>query len=1450
MKERMLRLISLFLAVWMAISPLSVCASELESGEPETVISEETEEILIPEEIVIPEETETIPQETEAVPETESESVEEPIPEEPDDGEELPEEGEYLPEEYFDEEISDALLWGYLYQRSGFRYGIQPKTMEDIRDLQINDAEREICTAMAAEIQKIAAEGGSTEIRVSYSQSGTPNIRVILQTLLTLLPYDLYWFDKTQGVSYGSSATSYLIKFTVADCYRENGNQYMVTSEVSRATAAAENAAAIAEKYASADDYTKLDSYRKEICALTSYNFDAVNNKEPYGNPWQMIWVFDGDPDTKVVCEGYSKAFQYLCDLSKWKGSVQCYTVSGWMNGGRHMWNTVRISGKGYLTDITNCDSGTVGYPKKLFLCGASGTPEDAYIPVGVNLTYVYEDGSGGGTSMMALFGKELLTLSETSYSVPSETIGGTCGPELKWELTDGTLTVSGRGTMELTDGKPAWYDHRGKIQNVVIAAKTESICPSAFEGCEFLTEVTLCEDITAIGEKAFYNCPSLEQLWIPEKVTAVGENCVCANTQVVLACSTTLTPAAFPGCTVLTAHQMGPFMLTAAPKCEEPGECRSDCQRCDFSETRTINPVGHTSVADAEVPANCTEAGSKAGTHCIVCEKVLTGHEEIPAKGHSEVVDPAVNPTCTKPGLTEGKHCSVCKEILVKQDAVDSLGHTEVIDPAVPATCTEPGLTEGKHCSVCGVVLDRQTAVDKLGHSPVVDPAVPATCTETGLTEGKHCEVCGEILLAQKEVPMKNHTLEADPAVAAACTEPGLTEGKHCSVCGYIAVPQELVSPLGHKEAVDAPVAATCTEPGLTEGVRCSVCQEIITAQTVIPPLGHEPAHIDAQEPGEASEGNLEYWYCPRCGEYYLEEACEEAVTRDETRIIRILYVLGGGENDPGNPDSYEIHSKEKIALKAPSGKKGFSFQYWCKNEALTQRAAEPQITPDAAKASTGTMTFWAKWTPVNYSIVFDANGGTGTTKAMTGMVFGKTYTLTSNGFKKTGYQFAGWAYDPEGEMVFSNKAKVSGNNLEFDSDTVRLYAVWQPNSYTVVYNGNGGVTASGSKTFNQAMVYDTEAALENAGLFARTGYTFRGWNTKKDGKGIAWEAEAIANNLTSTNNGKVTLYAIWQPNAYTVRLDLDGGAGNMPETVAAVYDRTVKLPANTAVKFGCRFTGWLDESGKLFKDKASLKNLASAEGAEVVLTAQWAENIYTAKFNANGGPSLNKVTFAQQTSRSLSGESVNIPEDMLSREGYVFTGWNTAPDGSGTHYEPGETVNLDAQKNKQTITLYAEWQYTLTLYGNGSDADYSEEQPHYWNSTFRPAPTQEITKTGYTLAGWNSSETKAKASKVQYKLGAAVKNPGTALYAVWKPNTYKIRFNANGGTGKMSDKTMTYDKSAALTSNAFKNSGHVFLGWALSPDAQTPDFVNKETVINLSWEAADIVILYAIWG
>ena len=99
----------------------------------------------------------------------------------------------------------------------------------------------------------------------------------------------------------------------------------------------------------------------------------------------------------------------------------------------------------------------------------------------------------------------------------------GTCGPNLKWHLTDdGVLTITGEGRMDnYYDGGPWGYDD---IKRVIIGDSVTSIGKVAFRRCHSLTSVTIGNRVTSIGNEAFQNCSSLTSVTIPNSVTTIGD--------------------------------------------------------------------------------------------------------------------------------------------------------------------------------------------------------------------------------------------------------------------------------------------------------------------------------------------------------------------------------------------------------------------------------------------------------------------------------------------------------------------------------------------------------------------------------------------------------------------------------------------------------------------------------------------------------------------------------------------------------------------------------------------------------------------------------------------------------------------------------------------------------------------------------------------------------------
>lgn len=344
---------------------------------------------------------------------------------------------------------SETLLEGYVSQVMGL--SSRAMLFANWGETVLNEQENLIYSQLKEKIATIASAGGSTQIALSQGNSftftyadlgisGDPtsltqemqnaisqrvetSFKKIMGALLVDCPYELYWYDKTTRSQYGYSyswgngnvtCSISQITFAVAQSYRQAGDQNRVdASKAAAAGQAAAKAQEIVEKYRAASDYEKLAGYKQEICNLTSYNHEAAaGNGVAYGDPWQLVYVFDGDTSTNVVCEGYAKAFQYLCDLTQFSdASVVCYTVTGIMGGGTgaggHMWNIVTMpDGKNYLVDITNSDDGTVGQAGGLFLAGTAGTVADGYsfTAGGAQISFQYDEetkslyGSGSGT--------------------------------------------------------------------------------------------------------------------------------------------------------------------------------------------------------------------------------------------------------------------------------------------------------------------------------------------------------------------------------------------------------------------------------------------------------------------------------------------------------------------------------------------------------------------------------------------------------------------------------------------------------------------------------------------------------------------------------------------------------------------------------------------------------------------------------------------------------------------------------------------------------------------------------------------------------------------------------------------------------------------------------------------------------------------------------------------
>jgi uncharacterized repeat protein (TIGR02543 family) len=55
--------------------------------------------------------------------------------------------------------------------------------------------------------------------------------------------------------------------------------------------------------------------------------------------------------------------------------------------------------------------------------------------------------------------------------------------------------------------------------------------------------------------------------------------------------------------------------------------------------------------------------------------------------------------------------------------------------------------------------------------------------------------------------------------------------------------------------------------------------------------------------------------------------------------------------------------------------------------------------------------------------------------------------------------------------------------------------------------------------------------------------------------------------------------------------------------------------------------------------------------------------------------------------------GDEISLSNNVFTKENYVFVGWNTSADGSGTIYEDGQTMQALSTTQDVTLILYAQW-------------------------------------------------------------------------------------------------------------------------------------------------------------
>ena len=619
----------------------------------------------------------------------------------------------------------------------------------------------------------------------------------------------------------------------------------------------------------------------------------------------------------------------------------------------------------------------------------------------------------------------------------------------------------------------------------------------------------------------------------------------------------------------------------------------------------------------------------------------------------------------------------------------------------------------------------------------------------------------------------------------------------------------------------------------------------------------------------------------------------------------------------DPNSVALWEWSDPQSFSAKLPEG---WKVRHW--------RVSQPQEFTDGSPDSEGSeldgsagkavvtweysshygaMVYLAvKYDYIKYNLKYDLAGGSGTAKGTNGVSYVDEYALAAAP-SKTGYTFRKWKASSNG-AEFVAGATVSGKDLcpdtwHADGSNVTMTAQWTTNTYTVMFNGNGGTPSPESKIVTYDSEYGALASCE------RQGWKFDGWYTATDGgtkvepttkvtitenqilyahwtqkftvtfyeASQFWKGETEDTGIIAVRevesgesvkdipsdpehpgyvfNGWSGNYssvirdekvrATYTGNSYTVRFNANDGSGRRT-TQQFEYGKDQALLLNPLSRIGYTLRGWADSQAptvKKYDPGEMVSNLAM--GGTVDLYALWTPISYTVAFDGNGGEGK------MDGVRVEFGSEYVVPECAFTKQGCEFRSWSVVIGGVATNFEAGTVVSNLTSEADATMTFKAEWAgyYTVAFDRNGGEGTMT-------NVTFEQnvecqLPSNAFVKTGYRFFAWDDV-----LNGKRYEDGARVCNLAqagetNALKAVWSTNTYTVVFLPGGAKGTMEDQEFLYDRPQVLRDCTFSRGDPAlwsFAGWTNSA-AGGPLYTNQETVVNLTADPDGCVELTAVW-